>query len=368
MRAKILAFTPENIQKAAQAIQDGSVVGMPTETVYGLAGDSRSTLALTRIFEVKERPRFDPLIIHLADTGAATKTLTELERLKLIDGTQLPNQLQQMAHKLMKQFWPGPLTLVLPKHPEVPELATSGLPTIALRMPSHPVAQALLQASKCPLAAPSANRFGRISPTTSLAVAEELGDRIDWILEGGASLIGVESTVVALKPTGEILLLRHGGTPLEKIEAALGFPLLVPTKSQTLLGPGMTESHYSPSKPFRILPKDVSQLHLSDLTEIYSVLDTVSPQTQMGLLTLSGDPQLKANLLKKILHRPVIATSLSLTGDLSEAAQQLFAKMRWLDASEAAILYCEPCLTQKGLGYAIHDRLTRASARGESIN
>lgn len=363
MRAKILPFTPENIQKAAQAIQEGAVVGMPTETVYGLAGDSQSPLALTRIFETKERPTFDPLIIHV---NSSAKNLYELECLRLVDASKLSADAQKIADQLIQRFWPGPLTLVLPKHSNVPELATSGLQTVALRMPQHPIAQALIAESGRSLAAPSANRFGRISPTSAQAVAEELGDRIDWILDGGNCSIGVESTVVSLNESGEVLLLRPGGVPQKQIEEVLGARILIPTPDSSgfqLPGPGMLQSHYSPSKPFRLLPKEVLQLKLSDLSEIKEEIGSLSPQSLIGLLTLSGDCEKKADHLRKLVQRPVLAAALSEKGDLQEAAQALFSKMRWLDASSATFLVAEPCLVQEGLGHAIRDRLTRASAR-----
>lgn len=218
MKAKIVPPTPESIQQVAEALRHDEVVGMPTETVYGLAGNARSPIALARIFETKERPTFDPLIIHVGRFSG----LDDFKVLGLVDFKALSAERIRQLEILIEKFWPGPLTLVLPKDPSVPDLATSGLPTVAIRMPEHPVALALIQAAQTPLAAPSANRFGRISPTTAQAVEQELGDRISWIIDGGPSTIGVESTILSLAFPDELVILRPGGTPPEAIEAALG--------------------------------------------------------------------------------------------------------------------------------------------------
>ena len=357
MTAKILSPTPENIALAAQAIQRNEVVGMPTETVYGLAGSCRSPQALARIFKTKERPTFDPLIIHvgLEATGCAA-----LEKLRLIDGGQLSKALILCTDLLIRHFWPGPLTLVLPKHPDVPDLATSGLPTVAIRMPKHPVAQALIAAAQVPLAAPSANRFGRISPTTPEAVAEELGDRIDWILDGGPSQIGLESTVIAFDPNAEIILLRPGGTPQERIEEVTGRAVLAPSPSKGLLSPGMLESHYAPRKPLHLLPKRVPELTSDDLEPLLAGTPSSAP---LGLLILGGDPDQAGRAFSLKTGHPVITHTLSPEGDLEEAAHRLFAELRKLDTSAAQVLFSEPCQDEFGLSHAIRDRLKRASAR-----
>lgn len=366
MRIQVLAPTPENIALAASALQAGQVLGMPTETVYGLAGDCRNTQALTRIFQTKERPTFDPLIVHVGISAGSVEKLGELD---LIDLSQITPLMKTRINLLMQKFWPGPLTLILPKSTSVPDLVTSGLPTVAIRMPSHPVAQALIQASGKSLAAPSANRFGRISPTTAQAVAEELGDRIDYVLEGGPCQIGVESTVVRIDSEGQCWILRHGGAPKEKIEETLQLTAKHVQSSQAhFASPGMLASHYAPKKPLFLLPKSVQNLQEIDLNQIRGILEKFPNASLIGLLVLSGDAHSNGNKLSSLIGKPVIAQTLSQTGSLEEAAHHLFSEMRLLDASAAAFILSEPCPSPQGLGFAIADRLKRASTTIESFN
>ncbi len=365
-RAKILSPTPENILQAAQAIQQGEVVGMPTETVYGLAGDCRNAIAVARIFKTKERPSFDPLIVHV---GLQAGSLSNLEALGLIDSSQISPIVRKRADQLIQKFWPGPLTLILPKHSEIPDLVTSGLPSIAIRMPRHPVAQALIAAAQTPLAAPSANRFGRISPTTPEAVLEELGDRMNWILDGGPSQIGIESTVIRFDPQGSIWILRQGGTPQAALEEALQLSLLTPCledQFDRMASPGMLESHYAPKKPLYLLPKAVGELHAEDVSKISQFLTKTPHSLPIGLLLMNGDPQPMTQRLSQLLGHPIHFENtaiLSPTGDLEEAARNLFMKMRLLDTQEISLILSEPCLSTHGLGYGIADRLKRASSR-----
>jgi L-threonylcarbamoyladenylate synthase len=244
-------------------------------------------------------------------------------------------------------------------------------------MPSHPVAQALISAAQMTLAAPSANRFGRISPTTPQAVEEELGDRIEWILDGGACQIGVESTVISVNEIGEVYLLRPGGTPQSEIEKLIGISLLTPVQNHSLsvenlinppslASPGMLESHYAPRKPLYLLPHPYQHLGKTDFDKIRTFLKERSPIEPVGLLLLSGSPEKAARLWSEELRYPVIARTLSLNGDLRESARNLFAELRYLDSSEASILFTEPCLIQDGLGHAISDRLRRASLKTAS--
>jgi L-threonylcarbamoyladenylate synthase len=193
----IAPLSPESLARAVELLRAGEVVGLPTETVYGLAGDAMNPVALARIFEVKRRPLFDPLILHFADAAAAF---------------DVAEQIPTAARELAQRFWPGPLTLVLLKRDFVPDLATSGLPHVAIRVPAHPVAQAVLRAFHGPLAAPSANRFGRISPTDAQAVQAELGEGVSLILDGGPCGVGLESTVIFISEHQPILL-RAGGVP-----------------------------------------------------------------------------------------------------------------------------------------------------------
>lgn len=372
--AKVLEATPQNLALAAHALQNDEVIGMPTETVYGLAASCWSIAALAEVFRVKGRPTSDPLIVHV---NLKEKTLAELEALSLIDLSQIPKTSQIILHRLMAELWPGPLTLVLPKHARVPHLITSGLSTVAIRMPRHPLARELITLAKTPLAAPSANRFGRISPTTAQAVLEELGDQIHLILDGGPSEIGLESTVIALKSTGDLVILRPGGTSIERIEQLAGKSLLSPEipspnlPASGMASPGMLESHYAPKKPFYLLANSVSRLTLEDLKTIKAVIHSYfSQQIQMnkknafvGLLAFSGDPETQSKTFSQQIGFPVLIKVLSSQGNLEEAAHQLFSEMRWLDSSPVDLIFSEPSPLLEGLGLAIADRLKRAAAQ-----
>jgi L-threonylcarbamoyladenylate synthase len=371
LRAQILSPIPENIQVLAKAIRRGEVIGFPTETVYGLAGDALNLNALVRIFEVKERPTFDPLIVHIAPPEKNNFFRIEtLEILEIANIRELNTETVQSLQRIIEAFWPGPLTLVLPKHSRIPDLATSGLPTVAVRMPAHPWAIQMIRASERPLAAPSANRFGRISPTTASAVAEEIGDRIDWILDGGPCGVGVESTILGLdkfaslndKPSFQIL--RAGGTPKEKIEAVLGFSISQKVSNSSPCrpeAPGMLESHYAPKKPFFLLDRPLTSRPLGEART--SILELIKNQDiTLGVLLFAGDPTFWEPQLSRHLRLPLVVRSLSKNGDLREVAQSLFSEMRALDGSAADLLVAEPCPTLKGLGAAISDRLRRATA------
>ncbi len=360
MRAKVYEATEENIRTAARILKQGGLVAMPTETVYGLAANAFDAEALSRIFLTKERPTFDPLIVHIAPEKAS---LADLMREQLI----YPHDLSDLAVKridlLIRTFWPGPLTLVLPKSDLVPDLATSGLETVAIRSPRHPVAIALIRELGLGVCAPSANRFGRISPTSTTDVLDELGDRIDFILEGGPCEIGLESTILRITEDGDPILLRPGVTSRAEIEALLKTCVLDPgavdSEGAAQIAPGRLASHYAPKKPFRILPGPVSQLMSPP-----AILGGARPK-KIGLLTIEGDPNEAAETLAEIFEIPVVAESLSAGGDWAEAARTLFRKLRHLDASEAEILYCEPVPAQaietSGIAYAIADRLQRAA-------
>lgn len=386
-KAEILEPSAQNISKAAQAIARNEVIGMPTETVYGLAGNAFSPEALTRIFSTKERPTFDPLIIHISPAHQV-RQVTDLERLQLVDGRTLSAVARQRADLLIQKYWPGPLTLILPKTDKVPDLATSGLPSVAIRMPQHPIAQALIAECQTPLAAPSANRFGRISPTSASAVATELGDRIDLILEGGSCQIGLESTVLAIEPSGELKMLRPGAISATEIEETLRetgsviVQICVPTSSpnqsnqgdseesstgqgetRPAVSPGMLDSHYAPSKPLMILPSSTLKVQMEDLKNSIAKISR-QPLKQVGLLVMSGDVEKPAQHLSQLLGCPVIARTLSKSGDLGEAARSLFAELRFLDQSQTDVIFAEPCNdyeAMQGLGHAIADRLKRAS-------
>jgi len=315
----VVPASAESISRAAALLREGHVVGLPTETVYGLAADGLNPAALARIFEVKQRPLFDPLILHFADTEAAFA---------------VAERVPETAHLLAAKFWPGPLTLVLPKKAIVPDLATSGLPNAALRVPAHPVAQALLRAFGGPLAAPSANRFGRISPTDAQAVHLELGDAVPLVLDGGPCAVGLESTVLDLSGEHPVLL-RAGGVPLEHMEALIGPVLRATPVDDRPLGPGQLKHHYAPRKPLKLV-RDASK---------------IPSHPDVGWLVFGEKPTLF----------PGKVMLLSISGDLREAAVNLFRSLRALDNDIAVTtIYAIP-LPPHGLGLAINERLERAA-------
>ncbi len=351
----ILEPTDANIERAAQALLSSRVVAMPTETVYGLAGNAFDEIALATIFTVKERPTFDPLIVHVPPpVKDADAYLTELGLL----GAMSPAMRERLI-KLAKAFWPGPLTIVMPRGPKVPDLVTSGLETVAVRCPGHPIAQKLLQMVKRPLAAPSANRFGRISPTSAAHVLEELGGRIDFILDGGPAQIGIESTVVSLldPPT----MLRPGSITAEKLESTLGEKVGLAKANAALaqVSPGMLERHYAPGKRFVRLPTTVSALAASDAEALRKLLE--GTEGPVALVSVLGDPRAQATRLREITGRDVLAHTLSAAGDPAEAARNLFRTMRLLDSTGAALLIAEPVRGDSGILHAIADRLNRAT-------
>lgn len=307
------------IAEAARLLRAGRLVALPTETVYGLAADATDGKAVAAIYAAKERPSFNPLIAHLPDVDAA-------RRQGLFDAPALA---------LAKAFWPGPLTLVVPVSGActVSDLARAGLDTVALRVPSHPVARAVLAAADRPIAAPSANRSGRVSPTLAEHVLADLDGRIDAVLDAGPTAIGVESSIVACLG-GTPRLLRPGGVPRAALEAAIGQELIIVEEGgPTPLAPGLLASHYAPAAAVR--------------------LDAERPLP--GEVWLGFGPEPAGQLL------PALAFNLSPTGDLAEAAANLFAFLRQLDAQAPATIAVAP-IPDRGLGEAINDRLARAAA------
>ena len=298
-------------------LRAGELVAFPTETVYGLGGDATDGIAVARIFEAKGRPRFNPLIVHVADLASA-RTLAAFDT---------------RALQVAERFWPGPLSLVLPRTPRCPVslLASAGLDTVAVRMPAYPLALALLRAAGRPLAAPSANRSGRLSPTSAADVMAELDGRIAAVLDGGRCPIGVESTVLDLSGA-EPMLLRPGGLPREALEAAIG-PIVTPhASSGAPRSPGMLESHYAPERPLRMNARDA--------------------RPGEALLALGPGPAPAGFGEVRWLSR---------SGDLAEAAANLFAWLRALDRPEFTGIAVMP-VPDEGLGVAINDRLRRAAA------
>jgi L-threonylcarbamoyladenylate synthase len=321
---RIVEPTAAALEEAAVLLRDGGLVAFPTETVYGLGADATSERACAAIFEAKGRPQFNPLISHVVD-------VSEARRFVAWNAT---------ADRLAARFWPGPLTLVLPRAPgsAIALLTTAGLDTVAIRAPAHPVARALIRAAGRPLAAPSANRSGAVSPTRADHVAESLGARVPLILDGGPCPVGVESTVLDLSAATPVLL-RPGGATREAIEAVIG-PIAVsdalPSGGAARKSPGQLESHYAPSRPVRLNATEVA--------------------ADEGLLAFGSAPPSGAR----------ITCNLSPSGDLGEAAANLFAQLRALDRPEIARIAVMP-IPEAGLGLAINDRLRRAATDDGSV-
>ena len=306
------------IAAAAAALARGALVGLPTETVYGLAADARSDRAVAAIFAAKGRPQFNPLIVHVAAADDAGRIA----------------RLSAAAERLAAAFWPGPLTLVLPRRRAsgISDLATAGLDTVAIRVPDHAVAQAVLAAAAMPVAAPSANRSGHVSPTTAGHVAADLGDAIAVLLDAGPTGIGLESTVVGFDGDRAILL-RPGGLARDAIEAVLGAALAAPGgTADRPASPGMLAKHYAPAARVRLEATDV----------------------QPGEALLAFGPALPPGA-----DRAASVANLSPAGDVVEAAANLFAMLRALDAKSDAIAVMP--IPHEGLGEAIADRLRRAA-------
>jgi L-threonylcarbamoyladenylate synthase len=310
-------WRPDRIEDAARAMREGELVAFPTETVYGVGGDATNDLAVARIFEAKGRPRFNPLIVHVRDLASA-------RALAVFDAR---------AERAAERFWPGPLSLVLPRAPRCPIslLASAGLDTLAIRVPAHPLALALLRAVDRPLAAPSANRSGRLSPTSAGDVVAELGGRVAAVLDGGRCEIGIESTVLDLcgaEPT----MLRPGGLARETLEEWLGHVGAAGASGSVLRSPGMLESHYAPERPMRLDARDA----------------------RPGEVLLALGPGPASDGFGEVRW-------LSRSGDLTEAAANLFEALRALDRPEVAGIAVMQ-IPEHGLGAAINDRLRRAAA------
>jgi len=340
----VLSLVPDGqgLYTAASLLRSGGLVAIPTETVYGLAACAFDADAIVKIFDAKDRPRFDPLIVHLP-VGPPDQALRGVVLTR-----PLARRAAERLSALTSRFWPGPLTLVLPRDPAVDDLVTSGRDTVAIRMPAHPVARALLAALGGPVVAPSANRFGSISPTSADHVRAELEGRIDAVLDGGPCPIGVESTVLAVDPDATLRLLRPGAVPVEAIEEVAPVQRVSATKGVPE-GPGQLSRHYAPGTP----------LQLVDDLEAPPPLEPV----RVGLLRVTGDVAPARTAFETHGHQVIEALALSTAGDLAEAAKALFAALRHLDDSEADVLVAERPASTAGLGHAIADRLQRASAR-----
>lgn len=320
------AIIGTDLAVAADWLRRGELVGLPTETVYGLAGNALDPAAVAKIFHVKQRPAFDPLIMHFPDLAALEPFVTGIT---------------PAARQLAERYWPGPLTLVFPRRDVVPDLVTAELDSVAVRVPRHPLALGLLRSVDFPLAAPSANPFGYVSPTRPDHVTRQLGDQIPYVLDGGPTVIGLESTIVSFAGS-EPRLLRRGGLALEELEDALGQTLVVNTHSSSNpAAPGMLAQHYSPGVPLALLPE------LSD----EALESKVRTAPEVAFL---------------VFGRPGLADyenvfDLSTAGDLREAAARLFATLRQLDELDFQRIFAE-LLPERGLGRAVNDRLRRAGA------
>ncbi|WP_210462999.1 L-threonylcarbamoyladenylate synthase [Rufibacter roseolus] len=320
-----MADIGRDLQRAASYLTQGELVAIPTETVYGLAANAFDEAAVVKIFEAKNRPAFDPLIVH-------THSVSEI--------SNIVREVPDAAFMLAERFWPGPLTLILPKAEQVPLLVTSDHDSVGVRIPNHPLTLELLRQLPFPVAAPSANPFGYVSPTTAQHVQDQLGDRIPYILDGGDCAVGIESTIIRLNGN-EVEVLRLGGLALEELEEVVQISKAkVKTSSSNPAAPGMLSSHYSPRKKVllgsiaeNLLKTDPTRVGVISLQQIFSEV----PREQQILLSASGD--------------------------LSEAARSLFSALRILDAQPVDVILAEP-MPEQGLGRAINDRLQRASFRG----
>ena len=328
---------PAAIREAALLLRSGELVAFPTETVYGLGADALDPAAVARIFAAKERPSFDPLIVHLDDAA------------EVGDHAVAADASDPRVARLAARFWPGPLTLVLRKLDHIPGIVTAGLPTVGLRVPDHPVARALIRAAGVPVAAPSANRFGRVSPTRASHVVRGLGSRVRLVLDGGPCRVGVESTVVLLAE-GRAALLRPGGTAVEAIEAEIG-PLEIPTPGapgSAALAPGASGAHYAVGArleivdPFR--PDPAGRLR-------------ARPGERLGLLAMSAAG---AEAARAVGGPFAVQEVLAADGDPVRVAARLFEALHDLDALGLDRIVAQP-VRAVGLGRAVMDRLRRAA-------
>jgi L-threonylcarbamoyladenylate synthase len=320
-----MARIGSDIPQAAAYLNEGQLVAIPTETVYGLAGNALDVKSVSSIFETKNRPSFDPLILHVASLEQVNSFVSSF-----------PEKLMRLA----EAFWPGPLTVLLPRNASVPDLVTSGLDRVAVRVPNHPLTLALLAQLDFPLAAPSANPFGYISPTHATHVDAQLGAQIPYILDGGACAVGLESTIVGMEGE-QVVIYRLGGLDLSKIEAVVGPVTVQAYSSSNPSAPGQLASHYAPRKPFLV----------GDLNVL--VPRFMQEGKEIGVLSFST-------------HFPTLPSArqfvLSPSQDLQEAAQRLFMGMRALDESAADLILAE-FVPENGLGRAINDRLKRAAVQ-----
>lgn len=318
-----MAITGTDIDEAKKVLNQGGLVGFPTETVYGLSGNALNLDAVSNIFKVKKRPSFDPLIVH-------THSLDKVQ--------DYVDHIPESAKVLAKRLWPGPLTLLLKKREVIPDLVTSGMPTVAIRIPQKKISLDLLASLDFPLVAPSANPFGYVSPTTAKHVDDQLGSEIDYILDGGACEVGLESTIIGF-PNNTPTIYRLGGISKEKIESLIGVVKTMPHSSSNPKAPGMLKSHYSPAKkviygPMQLLFEKVDDINRTGIISFNKNIDVIPRK-----------------------HQIVLAPD----GKLTTAAKNLFSALRETDNWDVDFILAEQ-VPEQGLGLAINDRLKRASA------
>jgi L-threonylcarbamoyladenylate synthase len=318
-----MAETGTDIQKASRLLIANELVAIPTETVYGLAANALNPEAVIKIFEAKKRPFFDPLIVHISNMGQLEKYAKDIP---------------SIAYRLAERFWPGPLTLLLPKQDIIPDIVTSGLDTVGIRCPAHPLTHQLLSITGFPLAAPSANPFGYVSPTTAAHVDDQLGNVISYILDGGPCKVGVESTILGFENDSPIIY-RLGGLSIEDIEAVAGKVSVSLNTSSNPQAPGQLKSHYAPGKPLYI--GDIDNLLRHHKNE------------KAGIISFS-----KSYYSENIVQQWILSPQ----GSLHDAAQKLFSALREADHSDIDILLAER-FPEEELGRAINDRLQRASVK-----
>lgn len=328
---------PDAIEQAAEILRNGGLVAFPTETVYGLGANALDASAVQGIFTAKERPAYDPLIVHLAAADWLPDVAADVSSL---------------VSTLASQFWPGPLTLVLPRHHRIPLNVTAGGATVAVRVPAHHIAQALIRAAGVPVAAPSANRFGRVSPTQASHVLDDLDGRIDMLLDGGATHVGVESTVLSMV-TPVPTILRPGGTSREMLEAVLG-PVMVLERAvspeDVIPSPGTLAKHYAPRARL-IFYRGQRDVALAAMRKV--VAELAAQGTSVGVLLTEEDADVFA-------ATPATLQRVGSARDLGDVARQLFAALRALDRTGVDVILARD-YGADGLGLAIRDRLTRAA-------
>ncbi len=319
-----MAEIGQDINRAKTVLEEGGLVAIPTETVYGLAGNALDGMVVSKIFAAKNRPSFDPLIVHVESLSAVNKYVQEIP---------------EKARILAEAYWPGPLTLLLKKKPLIPDLVTSGLETVAVRVPFHQMTRDLLSSIDFPLAAPSANPFGYVSPTTPRHVNDQLGDKIDYILDGGNCEVGIESTIISFEHDIPKVL-RLGGLSVEAIEQVIGKVAVTIHSSSKPHAPGMLKSHYAPKK----------RIVLAEEVDTAISLDSSGTGALMFDHYFSGIEKENQFLLSK-------------SGDLNEAAKRFFTGLRELDQNENIHTIITEFVPNEGLGRAINDRLKRATAK-----